>query len=301
MTNSQRMRESVVMISSTMPSAKYSCSGSPLRLAKGSTAIDGLSGSASGAAAPTRAPSALPSPACGRAVRGNSGIAEPQLRCGVWALRAARVDGRGFFDGAEVAAFEEASGDQIGEAEDREFDAMAAGGEAQQHVGDHRGKDLQADGVVVVAEEAADVEMLFDPAKQQLDLPSRLVEGSDVDGGSFEVIGQQGDGFAVGSLDAQPAQADRQLRIALAGEAHLTVLEHGETIALEARDRALANDLEAHGGLGSGDEDRPLLGDRGPPAVVAIALVKDIARPRRDGDRAADLGVVDVGIGDGED
>ena len=35
------MRESAVMISSTMPSAKYSCSGSPLRLANGSTAIDG--------------------------------------------------------------------------------------------------------------------------------------------------------------------------------------------------------------------------------------------------------------------
>src|ERR1700747_1168416 len=116
---------------------------------------------------------------------------------------------------------------------------IAAGGDAPQRIGDHRGKDLEADRVVVVAEEAADVEMLFDPAKQQLDLPSRLVEGSDVDGGSFEVIGQQGDGFAVGSLDAQPAQADRQLRIALAGEAHLTVLEHGETIALEARDRAL--------------------------------------------------------------
>jgi hypothetical protein len=30
------MRESEVMISSTMPSAKYSCSGSPLILAKGS-------------------------------------------------------------------------------------------------------------------------------------------------------------------------------------------------------------------------------------------------------------------------
>jgi hypothetical protein len=30
-----------------MPSAKYSCSGSPLILAKGSTAIDGLSGSES--------------------------------------------------------------------------------------------------------------------------------------------------------------------------------------------------------------------------------------------------------------
>ena len=45
-TKSQRMRLSAVMISSTMPSAKYSCSGSPLRLANGNTAIDGLSGNA---------------------------------------------------------------------------------------------------------------------------------------------------------------------------------------------------------------------------------------------------------------
>ena len=37
------------MISSTIPSAKYSCSGSPLRLAKGRTAIDGLSGSGNAA------------------------------------------------------------------------------------------------------------------------------------------------------------------------------------------------------------------------------------------------------------
>ena len=41
------MRDSAVMISSTIPSAKYSCSGSPLRLAKGRTAIDGLSRRAS--------------------------------------------------------------------------------------------------------------------------------------------------------------------------------------------------------------------------------------------------------------
>jgi len=40
------MRERAVMISSTMPSTKYSCSGSPLRLTNGSTAINGLSGSA---------------------------------------------------------------------------------------------------------------------------------------------------------------------------------------------------------------------------------------------------------------
>src|SRR5208337_446751 len=34
-----------VMMSSTMPSAKYSCSGSPLIFWKASTAIEGLSGS----------------------------------------------------------------------------------------------------------------------------------------------------------------------------------------------------------------------------------------------------------------
>ena len=48
MTKSQRMRDRAVVISSTMPSAKYSCSGSPLIFWNGSTAIDGLSGNASG-------------------------------------------------------------------------------------------------------------------------------------------------------------------------------------------------------------------------------------------------------------
>jgi hypothetical protein len=220
---------------------------------------------------------------------------------GILALWTAWVDGRGFVDGADVAALEEAQGDQIGEAQDRDLDAVAAGGDAQQRVGDHRGEELEADRVVVVAEKAADVKMLFDPAKQQLDLPPGLVEGGDVDGGALEVIGQQGDGFPVGSLDHEAAQSHRQGRIALAGEAHLGVVEHGEIIALRQRDGALADDVEAHIGLGSGEEDRALVGDRGPPAIMAIALVKDIGRPLLDRDRAADLGVVDVGIGDVED
>ena len=46
MTNSCLFRERAVMISSTMPSAKYSCSGSPLMFWNGSTAMDGLSGRA---------------------------------------------------------------------------------------------------------------------------------------------------------------------------------------------------------------------------------------------------------------
>src|SRR3990170_8652361 len=38
--------ERSVMMSSVMPSEKYSCSGSPLMLLKGNTAIDGRSGAA---------------------------------------------------------------------------------------------------------------------------------------------------------------------------------------------------------------------------------------------------------------
>ena len=44
-TNSDLKRDSAVMMSSTTPSAKYSCSGSPLRLVNDNTAIEGLSGS----------------------------------------------------------------------------------------------------------------------------------------------------------------------------------------------------------------------------------------------------------------
>src|SRR6516165_9474694 len=46
MTNRDLKRDSAVVISSTIPSAKYSCSGSSLMLSNGSTAIEGLSVSA---------------------------------------------------------------------------------------------------------------------------------------------------------------------------------------------------------------------------------------------------------------
>jgi hypothetical protein len=44
-TNNHLMRDNPVMMSSTIPSTKYSCSGSPLMFWKGKTAIEGSSGS----------------------------------------------------------------------------------------------------------------------------------------------------------------------------------------------------------------------------------------------------------------
>ena len=50
-TNRPEIFERSVIRSSVMPSLKYSCSGSPLMFVNGSTAIEGLSGSAAGRAA----------------------------------------------------------------------------------------------------------------------------------------------------------------------------------------------------------------------------------------------------------
>src|SRR5207248_5394782 len=74
MTKSQRMRLRAVMISSTMPSTKYSCSGSPDMFWNGNTAIDGLSGSGS-AAGWTAAVPAASTPESGRDAR--DPISEP--------------------------------------------------------------------------------------------------------------------------------------------------------------------------------------------------------------------------------
>ena len=54
MTNRPEIFDRSVMMSSVMPSAKYSCSGSPLMLVNGSTAIDGFSLAGTASAAPER-------------------------------------------------------------------------------------------------------------------------------------------------------------------------------------------------------------------------------------------------------
>ena len=58
------LRHSAVIMSSEMPSAKYSCSGSPLMLAKGRTAIDRRGLSVRSIAAARVAPERPEAPIC---------------------------------------------------------------------------------------------------------------------------------------------------------------------------------------------------------------------------------------------
>ena len=77
MTNSERLRDSSVMMSSAMPSEKYSCSGSPLMLVNASTAIDGLSGSGKASPVPCTSERSmdLPCVASGLSTKASTGRA----------------------------------------------------------------------------------------------------------------------------------------------------------------------------------------------------------------------------------
>ena len=92
----------------------------------------------------------------------------------------------------ERFANEEAGAGELSQAQSRQLDAVKTGSDAQEGEGDHGGDDLEADGVFVAAEEGLDLEMLLDPAEEELDLPAGLVEGGDFDGGALHVVGDEG-------------------------------------------------------------------------------------------------------------
>lgn len=236
-----------------------------------------------------------------RAVRGKSGIGEAELVWGAEGFGSAWVDWRWALDGGDVATLEEAADDEVREALDRQGDTMSAGGDAQQRIGDHRGEELEADGIVVVAEELADLQMLLDPTEQELDLPAAFVEGGDLGGRAHEVVCEKRDRVAAVTLHDQPPQPERQLGISLAGKAHLGIFGDDEAVASRSLQATPAKRFEPHVGFRPRHEERAFCMKGAPPAVMAIALVEDIGRARLDRDGAADLRVVDVGIGDVED
>ena len=163
---------------------------------------------------PTRSSlrSGRPLSPCGRAVRGKSNIAEAHLIWPVSIASQAWIDRWWLVDCRDLTTLENALGNEIGEPQDGDRDAVCPGRDTQQRISDHRGEELQADRVIVISQEPADLEMLLDPTKQQLDLPAAFVERGDLNGGTFEIIGQEGDRVALLALDAQAPQPDRQLQ-----------------------------------------------------------------------------------------
>ena len=130
-------------------------------------------------------------------------------------MRLAGVGGWRSVDFSDRPSQKQALADEFGEAQRRHGEAMKTRRDAQQHIGDHGGEDLQADGVFVPAEELADAQMLLDPAKQQFDLPAALVEGGDFDGGARQIVGDE--------CERSAFVAFRRLSSVLAGQPNSSV------------------------------------------------------------------------------
>src|SRR5258707_6271249 len=116
------------------------------------------------------------SPRKRRAVRGKLYIAEADLVGGMSVAGGRRVHLGRSVDIDDGLSYEQRCCDEAGEADGRHDDAAFARGDPQQQISDHGGEDLQADRVLGAAEELAKLQMLLDPAEQQLDLPAGLVK-----------------------------------------------------------------------------------------------------------------------------
>ncbi len=140
--------------------------------------------------------------------------------------------------------------------------------------------------------------MLLDPTEQQFYLPAALIERGDLDCGAIEIVGEKGDHAALTAPDLDPAQRDRQPRIALAGELDFVVGEDLEAIAVTLAQRPMPACTQPHLPLRPGDEESPAIIDVLPPVKAAIGLVEHVGRAGLDGHLTADLYVVDIGGGD---
>jgi hypothetical protein len=125
--------------------------------------------------------------------------------------------GGGIVNASHRAVFEQACSYQVGKAESEQAGSAVASGNAQEQVGDHGGENLQTNGVFGTTEKAADFEMLFDPSKQQLDLPAFAVESSDLASRPPDIVAQDGERTAVPAQD-DATQEDRKTGVLLRGE-----------------------------------------------------------------------------------
>ena len=174
---------------------------------------------------------------------------------------------------------------------------LVAGGvgfleQAQQAKSDQGGIDLDLHGIFATSEECLDLEVLLDPLEEQFDLPTLLVEFSDLSGGTSMVVGHQmkrrftqsgyDDLAQVGIVEPIGSAASRLLVTDPQGPIGQDIFsDHRPFLQIAAADVALQARHEERTGRNY------LL----PPVVVGVALIKDVggARLQRHDPTAADI------------
>ena len=137
--------------------------------------------------------------------------------------------------------------------------------------------------------------MLFDPSKQQLDLPAFAVERSDLGGRSPDVVTQDGEQTAVLAAQDDATQEDRQTGALLRVEIDNPVAFNPGLLAVMLADWAQGEPTQPDVALGTGDKAAAGVVQLAPPGVIDIGLVEDVSATRLDRLSAAGHHVVDGG------
>src|ERR1035437_9490683 len=78
-------------------------------------------------------------------------------------------------------------------------------GDGNQEIGADRGPDLDADSIRIVAEKAAQAQVLLDPTKEQFDLPAPAIDRSDGECRQMEGVGQENEREAAFRIEVSDA------------------------------------------------------------------------------------------------
>src|SRR5215470_7426758 len=138
--------------------------------------------------------------------------------------------------------------------------------------------------------------MLLDPAEQQFDLPTGLVEDGNLDCAADQIVGQKRDHTTLLSSELDAAQRDRQSGVTLADELDLVIGEDLKAVSLALTQGATLDRTKASRRLRPGNKESLAIIDLLPPVEAAIAFVEHIGRAGLDRRLPANLDVIDVGI-----
>ena len=167
-------------------------------------------------------------------------------------------------------------------------------GQAQQHEGDHRDGDLDADGIFRVPQEVADFQGLLDPSKKQFDGPSTLIEVGDLLRAGLQVVCKDAQNLAGLNLDPDFAHQLRHRVTAGCGQAFGKMPGAIAEDRRSRRNRPIFLDEKGRIGFQARDDTASRLIELRPPAEIVIAEVEHISRPRFDRHRLGGGDIIDV-------
>jgi hypothetical protein len=205
---------------------------------------------------------------------------------------------RGFQQVGNRPAMHEVGADEPRKGERARHDPAGLMRQTQQQEGDQRGDDLNPNRILGGAEEVGNLQSVLDPAKEQLDVPSALVQSRDVLGFGVEIVGEDPQHLAGVDNHLDLACGARHRIAAGGGEPRRQMADAIADDRRSRRHRPFFDDAEARIGLQARDDATSGIVELRPPAIVVIAEIKCVTRSGLDRHRLGSCDVVDVARGD---